>query len=137
MHIYRNGKLFATLADQHRQARRRHAERDLPDDREGQPGRDEGPRLRPDGALVGAVHLVSGDYLHDAYWSVGEQGFANVSHGCVNLSPADAETYYKLAVPGDPVTITGSPRAGAWDNGWTVWFLSWNQLLHGSATGWP
>ncbi len=34
-----------------------------------------------------------------------------MSHGCVNLSPANAETYYKLAVPGDPVTITGSPRA--------------------------
>ncbi|HTQ91019.1 MAG TPA: Ig-like domain-containing protein, partial [Streptosporangiaceae bacterium] len=25
----------------------------------------------------------SGDYYHDAYWSVGEQGFENVSHGCV------------------------------------------------------
>ena len=51
----------------------------------------------------------SGDYYHDAYWSVGEQGFDNVSHGCVNLSPADAETYYNLAVPGDPITIVGSP----------------------------
>ena len=75
----------------------------------------------------------SGDYLHDAFWSVGEQGFTNVSHGCVNLSPANAETYYKLAVPGDPVTITGSPRAGSWGNGWTVWFLTWRQLMRGSA----
>jgi lipoprotein-anchoring transpeptidase ErfK/SrfK len=75
----------------------------------------------------------SGDYYHDAYWSVGQQGFENVSHGCVNLSPADAETYYKLAVPGDPITITGSPRPGTWDNGWTVWFLSWSQLVNGSA----
>jgi len=77
----------------------------------------------------------SGDYYHDAYWSVGEQGFENVSHGCVNLSPADAETYYGLAVPGDPITIKGSPRAGTWDNGWTMWFLSWPQYLKGSATG--
>jgi lipoprotein-anchoring transpeptidase ErfK/SrfK len=75
----------------------------------------------------------SGDYYHDAYWSVGEQGFDNVSHGCVNLSPADAETYYNLAVPGDPVTIVGSPKAGTWDNGWTEWFLSWPQYLKGSA----
>jgi lipoprotein-anchoring transpeptidase ErfK/SrfK len=75
----------------------------------------------------------SGDYYHDAYWSVGEQGFENVSHGCVNLSPADAETYYNLAVPGDPITIMGSPRAGTWDNGWTEWFLSWPQYLQGSA----
>jgi lipoprotein-anchoring transpeptidase ErfK/SrfK len=77
----------------------------------------------------------SGDYLHDAFWSVGQQGFENVSHGCVNLSPANAETYYKLAVPGDPVTIAGSPRGGSWGNGWTVWFLSWRQLLAGSAVG--
>ncbi len=75
----------------------------------------------------------SGDFMHDAYWSVGEQGFTNVSHGCVNLSPADAQTYYQLAVPGDPVTVTGSPRAGTWDNGWTVWFLSWQKLVRGSA----
>jgi lipoprotein-anchoring transpeptidase ErfK/SrfK len=77
----------------------------------------------------------SGNYIHDAYWSVGQQGFSNVSHGCVNLSPAHATTYYHLAVPGDPVTITGSPVAGKWDDGWTVWFLSWPRLLHGSATG--
>jgi len=76
----------------------------------------------------------SGDYYHDAYWSVGQQGFENVSHGCVNLAPADAETYYNLAVPGDPVTISGSPRSGKWDNGWTEWFLSWPRYLKGSAT---
>jgi lipoprotein-anchoring transpeptidase ErfK/SrfK len=75
----------------------------------------------------------SGDYLHDAYWSVGEQGSENVSHGCVNMSPEDAEIFYKMAVPGDPVKITGSPRAGAWDNGWTVWFLPWKQWVAGSA----
>jgi lipoprotein-anchoring transpeptidase ErfK/SrfK len=75
----------------------------------------------------------SGDYLHDAYWSVGDQGFTNVSHGCINMSPANAETYYNMAVPGDPVTVTGSPRAGEWDNGWTMWFLSWKQWVRGSA----
>ncbi len=76
----------------------------------------------------------SGNYMHDAYWSVGEQGYANVSHGCVNLSPEHAAIYYNLAVPGDPVTITHSPAAGTWDDGWTEWFLTWKQLLRGSAT---
>ncbi len=75
----------------------------------------------------------SGDYLHDAFWSVGGQGFTNVSHGCVNMSPADAAIYYRMAVPGDPVRITGSPRAGTWDNGWTMWFLPWNRWVRGSA----
>ena len=75
----------------------------------------------------------SGDYLHDAYWSTGEQGFTNVSHGCVNMPPADAQVYYNMEVPGDPVTVTGSPKAGTWDNGWTMWFLPWSQYVQGSA----
>jgi lipoprotein-anchoring transpeptidase ErfK/SrfK len=76
----------------------------------------------------------SGNYLHSAPWSVAQQGYVNVSHGCVNLSPEHAVTYYGLAVPGDPVTVTGSPVAGTWGDGWTEWFLSWHQLLAGSAT---
>ena len=73
----------------------------------------------------------SGDFIHDAFWSVNDQGFTNVSHGCVNLAPDHAETYYNMAVQGDPVTVTGSPVAGRWGNGWTVWFLdgttSWRE----------
>ena len=76
----------------------------------------------------------SGDYYHSAPWSVVSQGVSNVSHGCVNLAPADAQTYYNMAVPGDPITITNSPKAGNWDDGWTEWFLSWSQYLAGSAT---
>ena len=75
----------------------------------------------------------SGDYYHSAPWSVVDQGTTNVSHGCVNLAPPDAVIYYKLAVPGDPITVTGSPRPGRWDDGWTEWFLSWSQLVGGSA----
>ena len=77
---------------------------------------------------------LSGNFMHDAFWSVNDQGFENVSHGCVNMSPANAKTYYKLAGFGDPVTITGSPKGGRWGDGWTVWFLTWHQLLGGSAT---
>ncbi|MDR0345981.1 MAG: L,D-transpeptidase family protein [Nocardiopsaceae bacterium] len=76
----------------------------------------------------------SGNYIHDAYWSVAQQGHVNVSHGCVNVSPAHSRSYYHMAVAGDPVTVVGSPSAGKWDDGWTEWFLTWHQLLRGSAT---
>jgi lipoprotein-anchoring transpeptidase ErfK/SrfK len=76
----------------------------------------------------------SGDYYHSAPWSVVSQGESNVSHGCVNLAPQDAKTFYDMAVPGDPVTIVASPKAGKWDDGWTQWFWSWSQYLAGSAT---
>jgi len=75
----------------------------------------------------------SGDFLHDAYWSVGQQGSRDVSHGCVNMPPAAAQAYYQEEVPGDPVTITGSPLAGKPGDGWTDWFDSWAQLLDKSA----
>jgi lipoprotein-anchoring transpeptidase ErfK/SrfK len=78
-------------------------------------------------------YTYSGDYIHDAPWSVAQQGNTNVSHGCLNTSPAHSELYYNMAVPGDPVTVTGSPAPGKWDDGWTVWFLTWDQLLQGSA----
>ena len=75
----------------------------------------------------------SGDYIHSAPWSVGDQGNSNVSHGCVNLGPSYAPIYYQMEVPGDPVVVAGSPLNGAWDDGWTDWFLSWSQVLHRSA----
>jgi lipoprotein-anchoring transpeptidase ErfK/SrfK len=75
----------------------------------------------------------SGDFLHDAYWSVSQQGYENVSHGCVNMPPAAAEQYYNMAVPGDPVTITGSPAAGQPGDGWTDWFYTFDQVVERGA----
>jgi lipoprotein-anchoring transpeptidase ErfK/SrfK len=77
----------------------------------------------------------SGDYVHSAPWSVGEQGFANVSHGCVNVAPGNAAWYYAHSLLGDPITIVGSPLRGTWGDGWTIWFLSWRKLVGGSGTG--
>ena len=51
----------------------------------------------------------SGDFLHDAYWSVGEQGFTNVSHGCVNLSPAHAPDVLRARGPRRPGHRQGQP----------------------------
>jgi lipoprotein-anchoring transpeptidase ErfK/SrfK len=132
MHVYRDGKLFA-----HWPISSGRPGDDTPSGtyltiQKANPVEMKGPGY--DISVPFSVRFTwSGDYLHDAYWSVGEQGFSNVSHGCVNMSPANAETFYNMAVPGDPVTITGSPRASTWGNGWTMWFLRWRQWLRGSA----
>ncbi|MGD0927428.1 MAG: Ig-like domain-containing protein, partial [Streptosporangiaceae bacterium] len=77
----------------------------------------------------------SGDYVHSAPWSVGEQGVTNVSHGCVNVAPGYAAWFYGHSMLGDPISVVGSPVAGTWGDGWTIYFLGWRKLLAGSATG--
>jgi lipoprotein-anchoring transpeptidase ErfK/SrfK len=67
------------------------------------------PLSSPDGydlSVNFAERLTSGGvYVHSAPWSVAQQGHSNVSHGCVNLAPADAEWYYNTVGIGDPVTV--------------------------------
>lgn len=46
-----------------------------------------------------------GVYVHSAPWSVGSQGYANVSHGCINLSPDNASWYFNQVHIGDPIVI--------------------------------
>jgi lipoprotein-anchoring transpeptidase ErfK/SrfK len=77
-----------------------------------------------------AVRLTySGTFTHAAPWSVGDQGVRNVSHGCVNLAPADAKWFYDLVKRGDPVQVVGSPVAplphdpGSED--WNIPFEQW------------
>jgi lipoprotein-anchoring transpeptidase ErfK/SrfK len=74
-----------------------------------------------------------GEYIHAAPWSVDDQGRTNVSHGCTNLSPENAEWVYKNSQIGDPVTVTGTEKRLARDNGWTVWDMSWADYVKGSA----
>ena len=53
-----------------------------------------------------AVRITwGGVYVHSAPWSVGSQGYANVSHGCINLSPDNALWYFNEVGIGDPVVI--------------------------------
>ena len=47
----------------------------------------------------------SGTFIHSAPWSVAHQGVDNVSHGCINLSPARAALYFNFARYGDLVTV--------------------------------
>ncbi|MGH3679028.1 MAG: Ig-like domain-containing protein [Natronosporangium sp.] len=74
-----------------------------------------------------------GEYIHSAPWSVGDQGVRNVSHGCVNLAPDDAQWLFKRIKVGDPVTVEGTERELAQGNGWTAWDMSWEDFVAGSA----
>jgi lipoprotein-anchoring transpeptidase ErfK/SrfK len=59
----------------------------------------------------------SGEFVHAAPWSVGSQGYENVSHGCVNVSTDAAKWFYDTFIPGDPVIISNTvgPNLEVWD----------------------
>lgn len=46
-----------------------------------------------------------GLYVHSAPWALQALGLENVSHGCVGLSPTDAQWYFDRVSIGDPVII--------------------------------
>jgi lipoprotein-anchoring transpeptidase ErfK/SrfK len=50
----------------------------------------------------------SGIFVHGAPWSVADQGKRNVSHGCPNLSPVNAQWFYDNFGSGDPVVVKNS-----------------------------
>ncbi|MDO3700831.1 Ig-like domain-containing protein [Micromonospora sp. C28SCA-DRY-2] len=74
-----------------------------------------------------------GEYIHAAPWSEHVQGRQNVSHGCVNVSMANARWLFGKTKIGDPITIKGTERRLAPGNGWTAWSLSWPEFIKGSA----
>lgn len=77
----------------------------------------------------------SGEFLHAAPWSVGSQGYANVSHGCVGMSTANAQWLYDQTNVGDVVVVTGTSNPQNLGNGITVWNEDWAQWLSNSKTG--
>jgi lipoprotein-anchoring transpeptidase ErfK/SrfK len=76
---------------------------------------------------------TGGEFIHSAPWSVSVQGQRNVSHGCVNMSPANAQWIYTNSKVGDPVIIKGTEVVLEWGNGFTDWDRPWEEYVKGSA----
>ena len=76
------------------------------------------------------VHISdSGEYVHAAPWSVGAQGNSNVSHGCINVSPTDAEQFFNFSRVGDIVYVVGGPRPPVpGDHGVMDWSTPWESF---------
>ncbi|OBJ53301.1 L,D-transpeptidase [Mycobacterium asiaticum] len=63
----------------------------------------------PDGYKLNVEYAVRitnrGLYVHSAPWAVPSMGVDNVSHGCISLTPTDAEWYFDTVHIGDPVIV--------------------------------
>ncbi|WP_283616611.1 L,D-transpeptidase [Mycolicibacterium poriferae] len=76
----------------------------------------------------------SGIYVHAAPWSVGSQGYSNVSHGCINVSTSNGQWFYDNSKRGDIVEIVntvGSTLPGT--DGLGDWNIPWSQWKEGNA----
>jgi lipoprotein-anchoring transpeptidase ErfK/SrfK len=81
-----------------------------------------------------AVRISSdGEFVHSAPWSVWAQGKQNVSHGCVNVSPANAQYFYDNFSWGDIVDIKNTGVDLPFAPTYNEWGVSWAKWVAGSA----
>ena len=76
----------------------------------------------------------SGVFVHSAPWSVGAQGHTNTSHGCLNVSPSNAQWFFENTKRGDIVEVLntiGPPLSGT--EGLGDWNIPWDQWHAGNA----
>jgi lipoprotein-anchoring transpeptidase ErfK/SrfK len=76
----------------------------------------------------------SGVFVHSAPWSVGAQGHTNTSHGCLNVSPSNAQWFFDHTKRGDIVEVlntVGPPLSGT--EGLGDWNIPWDQWHAGNA----
>lgn len=76
-----------------------------------------------------------GEFLHASPWAAGAWGNSRISHGCTSMSLDNAGWLFSVTNIGDPVEITGTPLKQNPGNGITVWNISWDRWVKGSATG--
>ncbi len=77
----------------------------------------------------------SGEFVHAAPWSVGSQGYSNVSHGCVGLSTDNAYWLFQNSRVGDVIDVRNTGRPQDLGNGITEWNVAWKSWLKNSKTG--
>jgi lipoprotein-anchoring transpeptidase ErfK/SrfK len=63
----------------------------------------------------------SGNFVHSAPWSVADQGKRNVSHGCINLSAANAQWFFDNFGSGDPIVVKNSVGTYSQNDGAQDW----------------
>lgn len=63
----------------------------------------------------------SGIFVHAAPWSVPQQGVSDTSHGCLNVSTADAKWFFENTQEGDPVVVKNSVGSFSAGDGMGDW----------------
>ena len=74
-----------------------------------------------------------GEFIHSAPWN-GSIGYANLSHGCINMTTSEAGYLFSHTDFATPVTVTGSSiQAGTGNYLAGYWNYTWQEWKRGSA----
>jgi lipoprotein-anchoring transpeptidase ErfK/SrfK len=76
-----------------------------------------------------------GYFIHSAPWSVYAQGHYDVSHGCINLSPARATTFFNWSKPGDVVVVSNTGNPASSQDGEGDWQIDFSQFSNTTGLG--
>ncbi len=100
------------------------------------------PRNSPDGyyehVYWDTAISTDGFFVHSAPWSEWAQGSQNVSHGCVNLSPSRAQTFFNFSQKGDLVIVKNTGHTADASDGEGDWQIPFDQYANsGGATATP
>ena len=74
----------------------------------------------------------NGEFIHCNPNSIGAQGNTNVTNGCINLNLENSQQYFRSALYGDPVEVTGTriqlsyADGDIWD--WAVPWSEWTAM---------
>lgn len=74
-----------------------------------------------------------GEFIHENEENRSNIGKRNTSHGCVNLYESDAKEYFRSALVGDPVEITGSKASMPQTSDIMDWLMDWETWKSKSA----
>lgn len=92
------------------------------------------PRNSPDGyyehVYWDTAISTDGFFIHSAPWSEWAQGSQNVSHGCVNLSPARATQFFNFSQKGDLVIVSNTGRPADASDGEGDWQIAFDQYAN-------
>jgi len=92
------------------------------------------PRNSPDGyyehVYWDTAISTDGFFVHSAPWSEWAQGHQNVSHGCVNLSPARAQQFFNFSQKGDLVMVVNTGRPADASDGEGDWQIPFAQYAN-------
>ena len=73
---------------------------------------------------------TDGFFIHAAPWSVYAQGHYDVSHGCINISTANAITFFDFSQVGDVVIVSNTNRVADAGDGEGDWQIPYAQYAN-------